>query len=180
MAQYSPAQIQHARRELEKWGLLDYLVDKAGEDAQKLTTRADVLVVSYEIVKELKTLDQIAEQNRSSVLNIQNNLQLLKDKTSTEDKINVSEELLIQKVTNEVFASLKYVPEITEIYKEIDKLKDLTSDEKYRTIDLNQAVNKEVEKSRKKANQAKIVAITSVGIASIMAILSAGVLDNNN
>lgn len=172
-AQYSAAQIQHAQNELKKWGLLDYLVEKANIDPDQVTTRADVLVACYEIMKELKSYDENLQRNNQSLNNIQRNVSELSE-AKAETGLNVSEQQLIEKVTNQVFSGLKHMPEIIDVNTEIQNIKRrIQQVEIVRPSDPERDIDDEVESLKKKAKQAKIIAIVSAGIAAIVGFMSA-------
>lgn len=172
-AQYSAVQILHAQNELKKWGLLDYLVEKANVDPDQVTTRADVLVACYEIMKELKSYDENLQRNNQSLNNIQMNVTALSE-VRQEAGLNVSEQELIEKVTNQLFSGLKHMPEIIDVNSEIQTIKRrIQQVEMARLSEPERSTDDEVESLKKKAKQAKIIAIVSAGIAAIVGFMSA-------
>lgn len=169
--QYTTAQIQHAQNKLQEWGILDYLVRQSSQDEQQVTTRADVLVACYEIMKELKRVETSIGQNSNALNSIRQNMSELASRP-VQEGLTTSEDRLIENVTNQVFANMKHMPEIRDLQKDVVEIKSEMKREETGS-NVQDDVNDQIRSLNQKANRATIIAVVSAGVASVIAVLAA-------
>jgi len=173
-AQYSRAEIDRAVNYLTERGILTGLVALTTQDRTKLTSRPDVLMACYEIMREL---DSAEEQLLEKTSSIDQSVSEIRALTGKGGVAGVDYDALVERVMNEL---LKRYPNLrsstnesmgilqtrtTQIEKELKSLKDALNKA---APDLTNAAD-----INKRIKQNKIIAISAVAISVIATILAA-------
>jgi len=179
--QYSQAEIDLAIKRLEQRGLLETLVNKSSDDPKQVAIRADILIASYQIIRELDNLKETGATGKSSqVALLQNSIDNLKLRVSTLEEqggASAGDSELINKIFSEIDTYLNNSLSIKGFQNSIKSLEkqDVTLEEKIKLIEtkFDKLAFGDEKNLDKKIKNTKIMAATSLLVTLIVSILAA-------
>jgi len=179
--QYSQAEIDLAIKRLEQRGLLETLVNKSSDDPKQVAIRADILIASYQIIRELDNLKETGSTGKSSqVALLQNSIDNLKLRVSTLEEqggASAGDSELINKIFSEIDTYLNNSLSIKGFQNSIKSLEkqDVTLEEKIKLIEtkFDKLAFGDEKNLDKKIKNTKIMAATSLLVTLIVSILAA-------
>ncbi|MBN2008844.1 hypothetical protein JW960_05825 [candidate division KSB1 bacterium] len=180
-AQYSQAEINLAIQRLQERGFLDSFVNKTADDPKQVAIRADILLASYHILREL---DKIKTRPASPVDNdlqplrlAVNNLTSRLDQMETNDQTVMNNPKMLTHIFNEVDTYLSNSLALRGVQKSVQSLEQQNTDlegkiraveSKFDKLAINGNHNME-----KKVRTSQILAGTSLVLTLITSLLAA-------
>ena len=175
-AQYSRAEIDRAVNYLTDRGMLQGIVALTTQDRTKLTSRPDVLMACYEIMREL---DSIEAQLSARTNSIDQRVNEIRTMVTRGGGANVEYDALVTKVLNEVEKGLPDSREALQAKQSLESLQAqnvrIERDLKALRTALIKAEPGLVNAAelRKRTKQNRTIAITGVVVSAVIAILAA-------
>lgn len=182
--QYSRWEIEAAIEYLQKRQILDNLIKLTEADRAKLTSRPDVLIACYEIMREI---DRHNAGFKGDISRLEAGLNNLKVAMIAPSSQNNGDDELVRKVLNEVEANLDNFRNMVKLKSELTTINELIADTNKKLVDTNAKVSqlsdqiqhfaptdaKQLAQVNRKANQSRIIAAGSVLMTVLMALLVA-------
>jgi len=175
-AQYSQAEISRAVQYLSNRGILNSLAALTTQDRTKLTSRPDVLMACYEIVKDL---DRVEERMTARTNTINQSLSEIRSSVARGGTPSAAYETMVTRVLSEVEGRFANSEEALRSQQSIESLQAQNTRIETELQELRDALNQaspgltNVAEIEKISNQNRIIAITGVVVSAIVAILAA-------
>ena len=175
-AQYSQAEINRAVRYLSDRGVLNSLAALTTQDRTKLTSRPDVLMACYEIMKEL---DSVEERLTAKTNAIDRSLNEIRSSIARGGTSGVGYETMVTRVLSEVEGRFANSEDALRTKQTIESLQAQNTQLEIQLQELRDALNQaspgltSAAEIRKISRQNRIIDITGVAISAIIAILAA-------
>lgn len=165
-SQYDDAQIKFVIEKLKAKNLLGNLIELTQADSRQSATRADVLFACYLVVRYLDDNSDIAGLNQK-LIQLQNSIKNLERPTG---RVTTSEEVLVQRVVEQVEKKLSARKSSEDTNKELNELRN-TIDEMKTAV--KNAQPQKYNKLEQKVNNNTIIASAAVVLSLVITIFAA-------